>query len=1212
MQSGDVLADRFRIEQMIGEGGIGRVFRARDLRTQGPVAIKSLRPEYAKEPRIRRRFMREARAVRRLVHPNIVQMFTYGESGGGVPYIVMELLEGVPLSELREPGLPLEELLTLVDQTLSALALSHGRGIIHRDVKPENIVVCRPDPAGPPVAKLLDFGFARVDDDADPRLTQVHGDAFGTPQYMAPEQASGKGQIGPPTDVYAIGVILYEFLAGHPPFTGAHGMAVALKHLMEEVPPLRPRAGTTVPPGLEAVVQRALRKEPHERYATASDMRRALGPFRGEPVEEEEERDDTLVSDAAANIARIVGEAAVVGTARNPPVRQEARPAERPTGAMPVFVDAAAPPEPEQRPLVGRDEDLLWLWERVRVVCEHRGGRVVLLGAAPGLGKSHLVGWLRDQVAEGGWMLGLGGVHGPEGALDRGGLRGALDGLFGQLPEERGPAERQVRDIVLRWGALSDRGPETLDAVGVSALVSCLRPVRVGSRMASDAGVEVRGDVLFGRICDALRLAAHDRPILLTLEGVQRAGPETLGFLRHLALYLRRQPFPILVVATFATGADDLPEAPEVQAAVEAVARSGGPVERYQLRPLAPAAVAELLAAEASLEGSIAEAIVRRTGGNPFFARELLLLLRQSGELVERQGRLGLAPQAKPDRWPTDLPTTLLRRAQASVRRLEDAPFVQRALELAVVLGEAFDYGLLVDYLMRTTLADELRVERAIEALLSAQLLVEARDVQLDRLHFAHPLLRRALDEHLEAQGATAELRYVAAEAMVAHYAPATAPVAADIAAHYQAAGHADRAAVFYVEAATHARDGGQIKRAFDLLEAGDALLARSPAPEAQEKRASLWLDLGELELLRGGFPRAQNLASRVLAWARKRTHAFLEGRAMLLLSELLRRQGSLPEAARGYAQAGSAFQRNGDRRGMARCLLGRALVERGLGRQDVAAQLFEQARAAMAAVDDVLGSARACRGLGELALRRGDFETARDALDQARRQFGEVGDRAGATFCEWLLGETQRHLLAPDVAMIHFEAARRGYASLGDHGGLARCHGSLGRLYADRGDWERASAHLQHAVAAFEAQGDAPRAARALEELGLMALGHRDFELAAECLEAALAQAIATQDAAREVVLRACLAWSAAERGDQRTCGAQLERALLLDQNHRVLDDDLARALERIAEVDAYLGNARRAAVLLERALEIHQSLGDRAQSQRVHLALASLGRVQ
>ena len=1076
-------------------------------------------------------------------------------------------------------------LLTVVDQTLSALAYIHARNIIHRDVKPENILVL--ETADGPVAKLLDFGFARVADDIDPTLTQANQDAFGTPQYMAPEQASGKGVIGPPTDLYALGVVLYEFIAGKPPFTGAHGMAVALKHLMEQVPPLEPRLGLKIAAGLDAVVYRALEKEPHARYATAADMRRALQRFRSgsAPI-------TGAIDDAASRIAEV---------ARGVTLQGETLRFEASTVQAALEEDAAALLAPAvAQPIVGREDDLLWLWQHVRSVCEDGSGRLLLMGAAPGMGKSRVVGWLRDQVAEGGWMFGIGGVHGPDAVREHGGLRGALDDLFGQLPDERAEAEKALRAIVMRWGTGS--AGEPMDAVGVSAIVSYMRPVAAGSAMGAAVEGEARGDVLYDRICDALRLAAVERPILLTLEGIERAGPETRPFLAHLATYLRRRPFPVLALVTYTTDEDDRPvgAARAVVQAVDAVA--GAEVERRVLGPLSADAIVQLLGFTTPLDGEVARAIARRTAGNPFFASELLLFLHQAGELVERGGRLELSRSADPAGWPRDLLTALRLRARGTVGRLADAEFTGEVLARAVVLGEAFDYALLVDYLVRV-LGDVGRIERAIEALCNVHLLIEARDPQVDRLHYAHAALREALRVDLEHRADVGELHRRAAEALAAFHVADTGPVAAEIAGHYQRAGDNERAAEFFGQAAAAAREEGHLGRAFELLETSDALLAALRGEEVQLRRARVWLDLAEMEMLRGGFARAQSLAARVHAWAKRRGQASLGGRALLMLGDLFRREGRLPEAGQSYAQAAQHFQDAGDARGFARCLLGHAMVERGAGRADEAAGLFAQARLAMERIGDHLGTARAWQGLGELALRRADFSGARLALEQARDGFVMGTDRGGTTFCEWLLGETQRLLQQPDPAAAHFEAARRGYASLGDRGGLARCHVSLARLAAERGAVDDALHNFQGAAVAFDALGEDARADATRAELGLFAVNQHRFAVACDALRRALHSTAFSGDNAEEVVLHACLAWASAALGDADE--QALARALELDERLCVLDEDFARALSGVAHLDAADGRDRRAADLLQRALRIHQSLGNSAAADEVQDAL-------
>ncbi len=1198
MQSGLVVADRFRIEEPIGEGGIGRVYRASDLRTQTPVAVKVLRPEFARDARVRRRFRREARAVGRLVHPHIVRLLSYGEDPSGAPYLVMELLTGQSLSGLRAKGLDLQRLLIVMDQTLSALAFAHARGVVHRDVKPENIIV-ELDGAVPGT-KLLDFGFARVEDDQDPRLTQAHGDAFGTPLYMAPEQATGKGNIGPPTDLYGIGVVLFEFLSGKPPFTGAHGMAVALKHLMEAVPPLVPRPGLELPLGLTDVVLRALEKDPGDRFQTAADMRRALSPF----LQRTGFDDDAL--DELPDADRTIGHAAgplisgyddtAVGEVLAPLVVE----AEAPAAAERAIEDAASP-------LVGRDADLIWLWSLVQEVVEGGQGRVALLGARAGMGRNRVTRWLRDQMAEGGWMLCVGGVHG---AGDDGeeGLRGALDELFGHLPEDRREAEGRVRALLGRWNGARDA---PVDASRFSALLSYLRPEIAANEGLSEPS-RIRGDVLFDRVSEVLRVAAADRPVLLTLEGLEHAAPETFGLLRFLARALRRRPFPILVLTTYETDEHGLPT-PELARQLQSLVADDGVVSSRVLEPLADDDVVALLRTVAPVDDAAAEAIARRVQGNPFFARELALLLRQTGDLVDGGGVVRLG-DTDPSRWPATLTETVLRRTRATLAHLPDAEFAATVLDHAVVLGPSFDYDLLSAFLARAA-GQEARVEAAIESLIRAHLLVENRGSRVDRLHIAHGPLGEALLADVAARGIAPRLHRLAADAKIVHAPVRGLAVAVQIAEHFRAAGMAAEAARFFVEAAGHAHREEQFDRARALLETADRLLATLSGQAAERQRAMLWLDLGELELKHGNAQRSLALGSRVCDWARHAGEPLLEGRALLLVSDLLRtgmRAGNdSAKASAGYARAREAFERAGHGPGVARCLLGQAMVERGRGQLDVARNLFQRAREAMDAVDDAAGSARASRGLGDLALRRGDYAEASQHLEAARARFLAGGDRAGATQCQWLLGESWRRLGDPARALANLSAAANGYGALGDRAGLARCQFALGRLHLAAGRWPEGEECLRLAGDGFADIGDATHAAMARGELGVNAAERGDLERAWHSFGEALPPAVESGDRQREAIVRAGLAWVAAAAGDADTSAAELQAALELDSRHPIAELEFARALEGVADVEVLRGRSPRVRALYARASQIFRDANALAAAARVEDKLSRHGLV-
>jgi eukaryotic-like serine/threonine-protein kinase len=258
---GHQIGGRYRIIQRLGGGGMGVVYQAEDMLLGRDVAIKVLRTHLAEDESFRHRFEREGRSAAGLSHPNIVQVYDVGETPEGVPYLVMEYVSGPTLEKiLRERGaLPEREAVDIAAQVAAALAEAHRRGVVHRDIKPLNILV-RPDGT----VKVADFGIARAQSGA----TLVNtGTIVGSAHYVSPEQARG-GYVDEKTDVYSLGVVLYEMLTGRTPFQGDTAVAVALKHLQEEVP--APSALANVSRRLESVVLRALEKDPARRYPSAN------------------------------------------------------------------------------------------------------------------------------------------------------------------------------------------------------------------------------------------------------------------------------------------------------------------------------------------------------------------------------------------------------------------------------------------------------------------------------------------------------------------------------------------------------------------------------------------------------------------------------------------------------------------------------------------------------------------------------------------------------------------------------------------------------------------------------------------------------------------------------------------------------------------------------------------------------------------------------
>ena len=268
-----LLGGRYELDGVVGRGGMAEVYRARDIRLDRIVAIKTLRADLARDQIFQARFRREAQSAASLNHPSIVAVYDTGEdmmTGVPVPYIVMEYVDGRTVRDLLQDGhrlLP-ERSLEIIDGVLRALDYSHQAGIVHRDIKPGNVMVTRNGDV-----KVMDFGIARAMSDAQATMTQT-AQVIGTAQYLSPEQARGE-RVDSRSDLYSAGCLLYELLTGRPPFTGDSPVAIAYQHVRENpIPPSR--VDPDVPPWADAIVLKAMAKSPADRYQTAADMRADL------------------------------------------------------------------------------------------------------------------------------------------------------------------------------------------------------------------------------------------------------------------------------------------------------------------------------------------------------------------------------------------------------------------------------------------------------------------------------------------------------------------------------------------------------------------------------------------------------------------------------------------------------------------------------------------------------------------------------------------------------------------------------------------------------------------------------------------------------------------------------------------------------------------------------------------------------------------------
>jgi len=1053
----------YELHERIGAGGFGEVYRAYQPSVGREVAIKVILPQFANEPDFIRRFDKEAQLVARLEHPHIVPLYDYWRDPDGA-YLVMRWLRGGNLCASLETGpWPPDAAARLLDQIAGAITVAHRQGVVHRDVKPENIML---DEEGN--AYLTDFGIAK---DLLLATGTTAADAVpGSVAYVSPEQVQGR-PITPQSDIYSLGLVMHEILTGEYPFAGLTPGEQLVRRLTEPLPSLQERR-SDLPAALDVVVQRATDKDPVRRYPDALAFASAFREALATPVA--------------------------------PEVESRLRP--------PVFLGADAETQREEVPrpvFVARERELERLDEFLQMALRGEG-RVVFVTGGPGRGKTALIDEFarRAMEAHPDLLVASGNSNAYSGVGDpylpfrdiMGLLTGDVEARWTAGTITREHAWRLWAGLPLAAQALMNHGPHLIDVFfpGPALLSRATTAAPEGApwlgqlrayverQRVSSTGLEQSH--LFQQFTNVLYTLAEQRPLLLVLDDLQWADSASIGLLFHLGRRLKGGR--ILIACAYRpeeVALDrDGERHPLEKALAEFKRRFGdvwvdlGQVEEREGREFVDA----FLESEPNRLGEgFRRALFQHTGGHPLFTIELLLGMQERGDLVQdKHGRWVAGPALD---WET-LPARVEGVIEERVGRLEEE--LRDTLSVASVEGEEFT----AQAVARVQEISERQLLRALSQELEKRhrLVREHGELvvahqRLSRYRFAHALFQQYLYNDLSA-GERRMLHRQIAVVLEELYAGSTGEIAVQLTRHYGGAGDTERERHYARLAGERAAAGyanaealRYLSRALDLTPKTDIaarcaiLLVREKVHDLQAAREAQTQDLAALEAL-----------------------AEATDDERLRVEVGLRQAGYYTQVTWDYPTAIAAAQKairlaqaaqyvGGEAAG--RFWWGRALL--GQGDYDAARFQLEQGLALARAAGSRQVEADSLRNLGYVCLNQRDGSGARAHYEQALAIHREIGDRRG----EWVALNNLAYDFAYQgdyfAAVAYMERSLHVSREIGDRLGEASVLNKFGDMSRGQGDYAEARPYLEQSVRVAREIGDRGMEALALYNLSVINL---------------------------------------------------------------------------------------------------------------------------
>ncbi|MFU8803628.1 MAG: serine/threonine-protein kinase PknK [Bradymonadaceae bacterium] len=1049
----------FLVEEKIGEGGMGTVYRGRHVQTGQEVAVKFIEPTHHGSG-ARELFRREVQAQAALVHPHIAYLFDYGlvpegavpVSGGrfepGSPYVVMEFAGRGTLRDMM-PIKSWGELRAVIVQLLDALAFAHARDVVHRDLKPENILVF--DKASPTsrsrILKLGDFGLAHPLREVEAQATHQLQSLSGTPLYMAPEQAYGRWRnFGPWTDLYSLGCMVWELVSGVPPFRSEKPILLLQDHVMAARPVLMPRFD--IPGELEEWVHRAMAISVRERFQDAGEAGRALpdlGAFTEDPVvsveqEGPDEKPELSPYELDSAPTFIWGPTLLMPDVSLAATLSSPTPIEEVGGVVQSYVGAGEgageliPPSwryatdmPDlpapvvgaglglfglrEVPFVDRDGPRDILWTGLREVARERAPRAVLLVGDSGTGKSRLADWLTVRARELGVATVLRATHTRAGEGMGEGLGGMVRAAMRAWKLDE---DALVTHILERLPPLD--GDDTLRDVDARALAALVAPVDEGTRTKTASGYVFSSPTQkYGLIARLMGRLTPTRPLIVHIDDAQW-GPEALGLVKYL-LDQETLAMPVLLVLTIRGDliVDDL----AISSLVEGLEKHGQ-CSRVDIEPLLRADHGELIRSMLPLAPELENLLLERTEGNPLFAVQLLGHWIESSRVVPAPMGFGLAAGASVHcvHVPDDVHQLWMERLTRLIgafdaRREHD---LWRALQLAAVMGREIDQGEwegLEEYTgldLPPGFVDSL-VERGLGRRTSQGWCL------------THGLLIESLERYAAAQGVLKDFHRLCAEFLENFRPHQRAQTAARRAHHWLGAGEPQSALAPLWEEQERLRRAGENARRLQVLQHRREILEASKTPNDDP----LWLE-NELERVRAkvglGAPVEDGIEEfeGLLERAREAGEQIYVCRALWGLCLFRQQQGDLTSSRELGLAALAAAPKDGVHNDL-------IMTYHSLGWAEMLA--------------------------GNLESARGYLLRAREASALKADRFLELGAAWAVGWVTSSLGEkAEARALFEEVVV---EARHLGYRSL-----EARCFNGLGNLARTMGEVEAARRYLR------------------------------------------------------------------------------------------------------------------------------------------------------